>query len=65
VLKKECLSSVLYIMEEMSQKYHGKVPKQAAPTKATTYRTEEKFYAKRSVSGPMKTQMTNKRLELV
>jgi hypothetical protein len=52
-------------MEEMSQKYHGKFPKGTMPTNARTYRTTEKFYAKGSVSGTMKTQNVNKRLELV
>jgi len=47
-------------MEEMSQKYHGKSPKGTVPTKATTYRTTGKFYAKGSVSGIMKTQNVNK-----
>jgi hypothetical protein len=52
-------------MEEMSQKYHGKFPKGTVPTKATTYRMTEMFYAKGSVSGTMKTQNVNKTLKLV
>jgi hypothetical protein len=52
-------------MKEMSQKYHGKFPKETVPTKATTYRMTEKFYANGSVSGTMKTQNVNKSFELV
>jgi len=55
----------LHNMEEMSQKYHRKFPKGSVPTKPTTYRMTEKFYAKGSVSGTMKTQNVNKSLELV
>jgi hypothetical protein len=52
-------------MKEMSQKYHAKFTKETVPTKATTYRMTETFYAKRSVSGTMKTQNVSKSLELV
>jgi hypothetical protein len=48
-----------------SQKYNGKFPKGTVPTKATTYRMTEKFYAKGSLSGTTKTQNVNKSLELV
>jgi hypothetical protein len=48
-------------MVEMSLKYHGKCPKGTVPTKATTYRKTEKFYAKGSVSGTMNTQNVKKK----
>ena len=61
----QCWTTRVHIMEEMSQKYHGKFSKGTVPTKATTYRMTEKFYAKGSVSGTMKTQNVNKSLEFV
>lgn len=61
----QCWTIRVHIMEEMSQKYHGKFPQGTVPTKATTYRMTEKFYAQEWMSGTMKTLNVNKSLELV